>query len=95
MEAVRKALPGKPLAILEAGWATTASEFPAQANVENQLRYYNELKAWAEQNRMTVFFFEAFDEPWKGNPDNAQGAEKHWGIFYEDRSPKPVMKPVN
>jgi exo-beta-1,3-glucanase (GH17 family) len=37
------------------------------------------------------FFFEAFDESWKGNPDNPMGAEKHWGIFNEDRTAKLVM----
>lgn len=39
----------------------------------------------------TVFFFEAFDEPWKGDPDNPLGAEKHWGLFNVDRTPKEVM----
>ena len=28
-----------------------------------------------QQNTVTVFFFEAFDEPWKGDPGNPQGAE--------------------
>ena len=91
VEAVRAALPGKPIAILEAGWATEASEFPGQANAANQARYYREVKAWAGRNDITVFFFEAFDEPWKGNPDNAAGAEKHWGLYRVDRRPKEVM----
>jgi exo-beta-1,3-glucanase (GH17 family) len=92
IERVHKALPDKPIAILEAGWATTAEEFGGQASEENQARYYREILAWAQEVNMTVFFFEAFDEPWKGNPDNADGAEKHWGIFYVDRTPKLVMQ---
>jgi exo-beta-1,3-glucanase (GH17 family) len=92
IEDVHAALPDKPIAILEAGWATTAVEFPEQANEENQLRYYNELEAWAKSENMTVFFFEAFDEPWKGDPNNADGAEKHWGLFKVDRTPKLVMQ---
>ena len=88
MEDVRAALPGKPLAILEAGWATTASEFSEHANEENQARYYDELEQWATDKNVTVFFFEAFDEPWKGDPDNSLGAEKHWGLFFADRTPK-------
>ena len=91
LEGVRGALPDKPIAILEAGWATTADEFANQANEENQVRYYDELDAWAEENNVTVFFFEAFDEPWKGNPARPTGAEKHWGIFFVDRTPKQVM----
>jgi exo-beta-1,3-glucanase (GH17 family) len=39
-----------------------------------------------------VFFFEAFDEPWKGDPGNPRGAEKHWGLFKVDRTPKQVMR---
>ena len=92
MERVQAALPGKPMAILEAGWATTAVEFGDRASEEAQLRYYNELYDWATQTNTTVFFFEAFDEPWKGNPDNPMGAEKHWGLFFVDRSPKLVMQ---
>ena len=92
IERVRAALPGKPIAILEAGWATTAEEFPEQASEENQARYYREILDWATTTNTTVFFFEAFDEPWKGNPANEDGAEKHWGIFFVDRTPKLVMQ---
>jgi hypothetical protein len=41
---------------------------------------------------VTVFFFEAFDEPWKGDPDSPLGAEKHWGLFNVDRTPKQVLR---
>jgi exo-beta-1,3-glucanase (GH17 family) len=92
MERVQAALPGKPMAILEAGWATTAVEFGERASEANQARYYRELEEWATEANVTVFFFEAFDEPWKGDPNNAQGAEKHWGIFFVDRTPKRVMR---
>lgn len=85
---VRAALPGKPIAILEAGWASTAEEFGERASEANQARYYRELSKWAADNSITVFFFEAFDEPWKGNPLNPLGAEKHWGLFKVDRSAK-------
>lgn len=36
---------------------------------------------------------EAFDEPWKGDPDKPRGAEKHWGLFNVDRTPKQVFEP--
>jgi exo-beta-1,3-glucanase (GH17 family) len=89
---VRAALPGSRIAILEAGWATTASEFGQRASEENQKRYYGEMLDWATEANVTVFFFEAFDEPWKGNPDDPRGAEKHWGLFFVDRRPKAVMR---
>jgi exo-beta-1,3-glucanase (GH17 family) len=89
---VRAALPDKPIVILEAGWATTASEFGARASEPHQARYFRDIDAWARAHNVTVFFFEAFDEPWKGNPDDPLGAEKHWGLFFVDRSPKLVMR---
>ena len=92
MERVQAALPGKPMAILEAGWATTAVEFGGRASEAAQERYYNEINDWATEANTTVFFFEAFDEPWKGNPDNPNGAEKHWGLWFVDRTPKQVMR---
>jgi len=92
IDRVHAALPDKPIAILEAGWATVAVEFAEQANEANQTRYYRELGAWAAATNTTVFFFEAFDEPWKGDPNNPLGAEKHWGLFNVDRTPKQVLK---
>ncbi|MDX2413539.1 MAG: hypothetical protein QNK34_16415 [Woeseiaceae bacterium] len=92
MEGVHVAHPDKPVAILEAGWATVAIEFGDRANEADQARYYHDLKGWATKSNVTVFFFEAFDEPWKGDPAVPMGAEKHWGIFNVDRTPKQVLK---
>ena len=92
------ALPDRPIAILEAGWATTAVEFGARAGEPEQARYFDELAEWARATNMTVFFFEAFDEPWKGDPMEPLGAEKHWGLFKVDRTPKLLFRggrPVN
>jgi exo-beta-1,3-glucanase (GH17 family) len=91
IDGVRAALPGKPIAILEAGWATVASEFGDTANEAAQVRYFREMAEWAREEGITVFFFEAFDEPWKGDVNNPMGAEKHWGLFNVDRTPKKVL----
>jgi exo-beta-1,3-glucanase (GH17 family) len=91
IEGVSNALPGRRIAILEAGWATSATEFGARANEADQARYFDELRAWAREANTTVFFFEAFDEPWKGDENDPLGAEKHWGIFRVDRTPKQVV----
>lgn len=85
---VGASLPNRPIAILEAGWATVAEEFGDRASEENQARYFRELSEWAGVAGMTVFFFSAFDEPWKGDPTRPLGAEKHWGLFRVDRTPK-------
>jgi len=92
IEDVHAALPDTPIAVLEAGWATTAIEFGDRASEANQARYYRELYDWAAETNTTLFFFEAFDEPWKGNPAAPLGAEKHWGMFNVDRTPKQVFK---
>lgn len=92
MEAVRKALPDSRLVITEAGWATTASEFGARASEAKQQRYYRELFEWAADLNITTFFFAAFDESWKGDPNDPLGAEKHWGLFTEARAPKLVTQ---
>ena len=89
---VRTALPDKPIAILEAGWATSATEFGERANEAGQARYFEEMSAWSEATNTTVFFFEAFDEPWKGDENDPLGAEKHWGLFFVDRTPKQVLE---
>ena len=70
----------------------SANEFGDRAGEAQQARYYDELAGWARENDTTVFFFEAFDEPWKGDPNNPLGAEKHWGLFNVDRTPKEAMR---
>jgi len=88
---VRRALPDSKIVISEAGWTDVASEFGERASEDKQLQYFNELMNFVEEKNITTFFFEAFDEDWKGNPDNMMGAEKHWGLFTVDRKAKKVM----
>ncbi|NNE69839.1 MAG: glycosyl hydrolase [Rhodothermales bacterium] len=88
---VQEAMPEVPIAIVEAGWASQASEFGPRASEAKQVRHHDELMAWARANNVTTFWFEAFDEDWKGNPDNPLGAEKHWGLWRVDRTPKAVV----
>jgi exo-beta-1,3-glucanase (GH17 family) len=89
-EGVRAAHPDQTIVIGEAGWATYTEgnlHVPRGGDERKQQRYYEELTDWARENRVTVFFFEAFDEPWKGT-----GTEGHWGLFTVDRKAKPVMR---
>ena len=89
-ESVRKALPGKTIVITEAGWATyTVGDMhaPKAGDEVKQKRYFEDLMAWSKRNDVNVFFFEAFDEPWKGT-----GTEGHWGLFSVDRKAKLAMR---
>ena len=91
IESVQAAIPNVPVAILEAGWASTSAEFGERASEAAQERYVAELLGWANETGTTVFLFEAFDEPWKGDPRNPAGAEKHWGLWNVDRTPKAAV----
>ena len=92
VQKVRNALPDSKLVITEAGWASEAIEFGERASEEKQEQYYNDLMKWSAEMNITTFFFEAFDEDWKGETANPLGAEKHWGLFTVDRTPKKVME---
>jgi len=93
--AVKRVVPKHRMVLGEIGWATMGTEFGDMAGEQKQKRFYNDIMAWAAKKNITTFFFEAFDEDWKGNNEDLQkdmgGAEKHWGIFTIDRKPKLVM----
>lgn len=85
--------PSKPIVITEAGWATRSNGrgIPhGHANEEWQAIYCKELIDWSRESGVFVYVFEAFDEAWKGSPDPLE-PEKHWGLFTQERFPKPAM----
>jgi exo-beta-1,3-glucanase (GH17 family) len=93
-EAVANLYPGKPVIITEAGWATHSNGRgidPEHVSEENQLIYYEDLMRWSKKNELLTFFFEAFDESWKGSHEPFE-PEKHWGLFKINRTPKLAMK---
>ncbi|MCP9292967.1 glycosyl hydrolase family 17 protein [Gracilimonas sediminicola] len=92
--AVAEKYPDKPVVISEAGWTTRSNGQgidPLQVNEENQKRYFEELTEWTIKEGIPTFFFEAFDEDWKGSDDPSE-PEKHWGIFKIDRTPKLALQ---
>ena len=92
--AVADMYPDKIVVITEAGWATNSNGRGIDAhNVSEELQsiYYNDLVNWCKEDNILTFVFEAFDEPWKGSSEILE-PEKHWGMFYVDRTPKLVMQ---
>lgn len=84
----------KAVVITEAGWATNSNGRginPENVNELYQKIYFERLMAWVEEENILTFFFEAFDEPWKGSSEPLE-PEKHWGIYKVDRTPKLVMQ---
>ena len=92
---IKEAYPDKPVIFSEVGWATKSKPGTemgeGQTNEANQKKYYDEFWEWADEEQIIAYMFEAFDEPWKGGNDPIE-AEKNWGIYYVDRTPKPVME---
>lgn len=92
--AVANMYPDIPVVITEAGWATNSNGRgidPEHVCEVQQKTYYNDLMEWTDKEQIITFFFEAFDEPWKGSPEPFE-PEKHWGLYKVDRSPKLVMQ---
>lgn len=77
----------------ETGWPTDGgSDYgPAKAGTQNAETFYKQgvcgMLAWG----VDVFYFEAFDEPWKpvSVGDNGEAKdETHWGLYTADRKIK-------
>jgi exo-beta-1,3-glucanase (GH17 family) len=84
-----------PIVIGEAGWATADNGneqiIPYAGSEPKQKVYYEQLMKWTEDEGILTFVFSAFDEKWKGGSDVSE-PEKNWGLFFENRTPKLVMK---
>ena len=98
---IRVMHPDKVIAIGETGWATAynpdkagpgeqGSLIKGQVGIDAQANYLIQLHRWMHNHQITTFFFEAFDEPWKGGGEESAPSEveKHWGVYYENREPK-------
>ena len=100
IESIRKEHPGLPIVMGETGWATELNPegdevkyIKAPAGESEQARFFSEWTDWAASAAQPYFYFEAFDEPWKGS-DDPREVEKHWGLYNEDRTPTQALKGV-
>ena len=94
LDGVSRRYPDKPIVITEAGWTTRSNGRgipPEHVGEAEQAEYLRALTGWAKARGILTYLFEAFNEPWKGSPDPAE-PEKHWGLYFEDRRPKRVMR---
>ncbi len=95
----------KTIVLGEIGWATNydatktgdgqqGALIKGEVSYSAQEKFLLELSDWIEQYQVTTFLFEAFDEPWKGGGENSSPneIEKHWGVFYENRTAKESFK---
>lgn len=87
--------PEKAILITETGWTTgkNQGQFGPVADELSQKQFYTQCQEWSTKNKVTIFYFEAFDELWKGA--SATGAETNWGFYYSNRTPKLVFQENN
>ena len=55
--------------------------------------YYRDTRAWTQEARISCFFFEAFDEPWK-SAANPKDSENHFGLFTAAGHAKYALWPL-
>ncbi|MEM1414451.1 MAG: glycosyl hydrolase family 17 protein, partial [Myxococcota bacterium] len=100
VESIAAEHPDLKIVIGETGWATVMNpeasgdedtQIIGEAGEEQQRVFYEGFTAWAQEAGVPYFYFEAFDEPWKGGPD-PRGVEKHWGLYNVDRTPKLAIR---
>ncbi|MFN7312963.1 MAG: glycosyl hydrolase family 17 [Bacteroidota bacterium] len=75
----------KPVHIGETGWASNDNGFYGKSGSRacdeyKSGRYYHLMRTWTNQEKITCFYFEAFDEKWK-DANNPNGSENNFGLF--------------
>jgi exo-beta-1,3-glucanase (GH17 family) len=85
-------LSAMPIVIGETGWkARITGDQAFRAHPVNQKMYFQRLEKWRQESRLAgigpsnIFYFEAFDEPWKQSDDG-------WGLFSVDRKARYVVQ---
>ncbi|MEM9688657.1 MAG: glycosyl hydrolase family 17 [Pseudomonadota bacterium] len=95
--------PEHTIAYCETGWPTSRvygdgsyeGGLTGKAGEAEQAVFFNQYDPWAEDNKVISFYFTSFDEKWKGGFDGdnpMDKAEKHWGLYFSDRTPKQVLQ---
>ncbi len=85
----------KPIHIGETGWASFSSGFYGSDGSKacdeyKEALYYKHMRDWTNKEGMSCFYFEGFDEPWKGG-ENDGNSEKHFGLFTVDGKAKYAL----
>ena len=87
-------LTNMPMIIGETGWTAVDTNggpnLAFRAHPVNQKLYFEALQTWVAEGRrfngpQAIFFFQAFDEPWKQGDDG-------WGLFNKDRQARYVVQ---
>ena len=82
----------KPIHIGETGWASVCNQIygPKGSKAVDEYKaakFYHLIRNWTNENNISCFYFEAFDEKWKDSA-NPMGSENHFGLFTVDGQAK-------
>jgi hypothetical protein len=85
----------KPIHIGETGWASNSDGLYGKDGSKacdeyKSAKYYELMRAWTNKEKITCFYFEAFDEQWK-DAENPKGSENHFGLFTIDGKAKYAL----
>lgn len=85
----------KPVHIGETGWATVCNELYGNNGSKavdeyKSAAYYNLMRDWTKQQKISCFYFEAFDECWK-NSSKPLHSENHFGLINLNNEAKYVI----
>lgn len=86
----------KPVHIGELGWATVSNGLYGKngshaADEFKQALYFEKMREWTNKEKISCFYFEAFNEPWKDSTGNLNGSENHFGLFTVDGKAKYTL----
>jgi hypothetical protein len=88
---LRTAFPDQPIVITEVGWPSDGLPIQqAEASTINQAKFLRDFLNRAEQENLTYYVVEAFDQPWKQTTEGSSGA--YWGLYSADRQAKFSMR---
>ena len=86
----------KQVHIGELGWSTVSNELYGDngthaADEYKQALFFKKIREWTIKEKISCFYFEAFDEPWKDSQNNPNGSENHFGLFTVDGKAKYAL----
>jgi exo-beta-1,3-glucanase (GH17 family) len=83
----------KQIHVGETGWSSYTNVLYGDAGSRaadeyKQKAFFDAMRSWSDEYGASLFYFQAFDEPWKGDARNPGDSEKHFGLIDIDGNAK-------
>jgi cellulose synthase/poly-beta-1,6-N-acetylglucosamine synthase-like glycosyltransferase/exo-beta-1,3-glucanase (GH17 family) len=84
---LQRLYPNKRIVITETGWPSAGPpQVKADASLLDEAKFLRSFLSRANEEGITYYVIEAFDQPWKIKVEGTAGA--YWGMYDADRKPK-------